>query len=165
MLLCRSCFPATVSFRYVSGFMFLFWATKLMLLHFCCQKISFLCKHNFLIDEKHTQWHWHTKAKVFHEIISWLMKCPRNCISWNALKETFQCILPFRGFILKPTERVQVLLKNSLKWPSIREISILSCDNHWKFWTISVLKLWKKFSEKCKHFLKKWSTVFLVKST
>ena len=63
--------------------------SKLMLLRFCCQKISFLCKHNFCIDEKHTQWLWGTKGKVFHESISWVMKCPWNSISWNALKKIF----------------------------------------------------------------------------
>ena len=28
--------------------------------------ISFLCKHNFFIDEKHTQWMLDTKVKVLH---------------------------------------------------------------------------------------------------
>ena len=31
---------------------------------------------------------------------------------------------------------------------------MLLCENHWKFWTISVLQLWNKFSEKCKLFKK-----------
>ena len=30
-----------------------------------------------------------TKLKVFHESISFFMKLPWNCISWNALKEKF----------------------------------------------------------------------------
>ena len=31
-----------------------YYLSKLMLLDFCCQKISFLCKHSFCIDEEHT---------------------------------------------------------------------------------------------------------------
>ena len=41
--------------------------------------VSFLCKHNFFIDEKRT-------LKVFHEIISCFMNCPWNCISWMLWK-------------------------------------------------------------------------------
>ena len=54
--------------------------------------ISFLWKHNFFIDEKHTQWMLDTKVKVFHESISCFMKWPWNCISWNALKEKFHSV-------------------------------------------------------------------------
>ena len=97
MLFCRSCFLAMVWFRCVLIFlMFLFlllsnkyYSSKLTLLDFRCQKISFLCKLNFCIDEKHTQWHWDTRVKVFHESLSRFMKCPWNCVSWNALKEKF----------------------------------------------------------------------------
>ena len=69
-----------------------YYLSKLMLLDFRCQKISFLCKHNFCIDEKHTQWHWGTKVKVFHESILWFMKCPWNCNSRNTLKEKFHSV-------------------------------------------------------------------------
>ena len=97
MLFCRSCFWAMVWFWYVfvdfDFFVFVLsnkcYLSKLMLLDFHCQKISFLCKHNFCIDEKHTQWHWDTKVKVFHESISWFMKCPWNCISWMLWKKNF----------------------------------------------------------------------------
>ena len=37
------------------------------------------------------------------------------------------------------------------------------CGNHQKFWTFSILQLWKKFSEKRKHFPKKLSTVLQLK--
>ena len=58
--------------------------------------ISFLCKHNFFIDEKHTQWTLNTKVKLFHESNSCFMKLPWNCISWNALKEKFHGVsFPF----------------------------------------------------------------------
>ena len=33
-----------------------YFLSKLMLLNFCCQRISFLGNHNFFIDEKHTQY-------------------------------------------------------------------------------------------------------------
>ena len=49
-----------------------------MLLNCCCQKIFFLCKHNFFIDEKHTQGNLDTKVKVFHENISPFMKYPET---------------------------------------------------------------------------------------
>ena len=41
---------------------------------------------------------------------------------------------------------------------------MLLCDNHWKFWTISILKLWNKFSERHR-LLKKMEYRFLVEST
>ena len=41
---------------------------------------------------------------------------------------------------------------------------MLLCGNHWKFWTISILKLWNKFSERHK-LLKKMEYHFLVEST
>ena len=63
--------------------------SKLMLLDFCCQKISFLCKDNFCIDEKHTQWHWDTDVKEFHESISWFIKCPWNCTHEMLWKKNF----------------------------------------------------------------------------
>ena len=41
---------------------------------------------------------------------------------------------------------------------------MLLCDNHWKFWTFSILQLWNKLSEKRKPFSKNWSTVYLLKA-
>ena len=63
-----------------------YYSPNLMLLIFRCQKIRFLCKQ-IVSYEKRTQWNLYTKAKVFHESISSLMKCYWNCISWNVLKE------------------------------------------------------------------------------
>ena len=37
---------------------------------------------------------------------------------------------------------------------------MLLCDNHWKFWTFSIL--WNKFSEKRKPFSKNWITIFFL---
>ena len=69
-----------------------------------------------------------------------------------------------RGFILRPTGRLYVLLINGtrdfLKRPSVWEIGMFVCANHWKFWTFSILQLWNKFSQKRKTFSKNWSTVF-----
>ena len=78
-------------------FFSLLWVTNiiylnLMLLNFHCQKIPFLCKHNFFIDEKHTQWNLNNKVKAFHESISFSMKCLWNYISWDALKEMFHSV-------------------------------------------------------------------------
>ena len=41
---------------------------------------------------------------------------------------------------------------------------MLLCNNHWKFWSISILQLWNKFPEKGKLF-KKLEYCFLVEST
>ena len=37
-------------------------------------------------------WMLDTQVKVFHESISYFMKWSWNCISWNALKETFRSV-------------------------------------------------------------------------
>ena len=88
MYFCRSWFSNMVSCRYVLVFF--------NFLHDIFYTISFLCKHNFFIDKKHTQWMLDTKVKVFHESISCFMKWPWNCISWNALKEKFHSVsFPF----------------------------------------------------------------------
>ena len=77
-------------------FCFCFMSNKIFFDTIKFYTISFLCKHNFFIDEKRTQWMLGIKVKAFHESFSCFMKSPRNCISWNALKEEFQCILPIR---------------------------------------------------------------------
>ena len=41
---------------------------------------------------------------------------------------------------------------------------MLLCDNHWEFWTISILQVWNKFSEKRKLF-KRLEYRFSVEST
>ena len=66
-----------------------YYLSKLMLLDFRCQKISFLRKHNFCIDEKHTQWHWDKSISWKHFMVH---ECPWNCISRNALKEIFHSV-------------------------------------------------------------------------
>ena len=88
MYFCRSWFSNMVSFRYV--LVFLNFLHDIFSIKF--YTISFLCKHNFFIDEKRTQWMLGTKLKVFHESISCFMKSPWNCISWNALKERFHSV-------------------------------------------------------------------------
>ena len=82
---------------------FILWVTRCypnfwMLFNLRCQKTSFLCKHNFLLMRTCAM-KLDTKAKVFHESISCFMKCPWNCISWNALKEIFHSVsLPLNYF-------------------------------------------------------------------
>ena len=88
-----------ICFDIFQFFCFCFMSNKIFFNTLKFYTISFLCKHNFFIDEKRTQWMLGTKVKVFHEIISCFMKSPWNCISWNALKEKFQCILLFKVFI------------------------------------------------------------------
>ena len=46
-----------------------YYLSNLMLLRFRCQEISFLCKHIFFIDEKHTQWNLDTKKLLAS--VSW----------------------------------------------------------------------------------------------
>ena len=82
MYFCRSWF------RYV----LVFWNLLHDIFSIKFYTISFLCKHNFFIGEKHTQWMLDTKVKVFYESISCFMKWPRNCISWNPLKEKFHSV-------------------------------------------------------------------------
>ena len=88
MYFCRSWFSNMVSFRYV--LVFLNFLHDIFSIKF--YTISFLCKYNFFIDEKHTQWMLDTKVKVFHESILCFTKWPWNCISWNLLKEKFQSV-------------------------------------------------------------------------
>ena len=75
-----------------------YYLSKLILLNFRCQKISFLCKHHFFIDEKQTQWNLDAKVRAFHKSISCFMKCPWNCNSWNALKEKFHSVIHYVRF-------------------------------------------------------------------
>ena len=46
-------------------------------------------------------WILDTKVKVFHESISCFLKCPWNCISWNALKENFTVYPSLKNFCKK----------------------------------------------------------------
>ena len=113
--------------------------SKLMLLDSCCQKTSFLCKDNFCIDEKRTQWHWDTKVKAFHESISWFMKCPWNCISWNALKEKFHSVsfpLSFWSFDCKHqcVEGKFACMVNGIKCKDL--CSPKKCDNRSLEWVV-----------------------------
>ena len=73
-------------------FCFCFMSNKIFFDTIKFYTISFLCKHNFFIDEKHTQWMLGTKVKVFRESISCFMKSAWNCILWNALKEKFHSV-------------------------------------------------------------------------
>ena len=87
-----------------------FYLSKLMLLDFRCQKISFLCKHSFCIDEKHTQWHWDTKVKVFHEMPRklYFMKCSERKIS--------QCTLPLKNCNFFPDMSAHCFTSESLTY-------------------------------------------------
>ena len=82
------------------------------------------------IDEKHTEWMLDTKVKVFHESISCFMKWPWNCISWNALKEKFQCILPLRKSIFLCEDKDQLSLCQKACWNTDRS-NHLFISNWW----------------------------------
>ena len=72
--------PAIVMFRCSS---------KLMLLNFRFQMISFLRKQFFFINEKHTQWNLDARIKVFH-------------VSWDALETLFNEMLRKKSFTVYP---------------------------------------------------------------
>ena len=94
MYFCRSGFSGMVSFTFWSLWfffvvVFVLWVTNiiyqnLMLLVFAYQKTPFLCKHNFFVDEKQTQWNLDTKAKDFMKIFH---------VSWNAAETAFHEML------------------------------------------------------------------------
>ena len=89
-----------ISFRYVLVFLnflcFCFMINKYYLMLLNSRRYLTL-ETLFFTDEKQTQWNLDTKVKVFHESISYFMKCSWNCISWNAFKEKFRSVsLPLR---------------------------------------------------------------------
>ena len=71
-----------------------------------------------------------TKVKVFHESISCVMKSPWNCISWNALKEKFQCILLLRKSIFLCEDKDQLSFCRKACWNADRS-SHLFISNWW----------------------------------
>ena len=73
-----------------------YYLSKLMVLDFRCQKT--FCKHNFCYDEKHTQWHWDTKLKVFHESISWFINAPKTVFHEMLWKKSFTVYPSFMKF-------------------------------------------------------------------
>ena len=94
-------FLVMVWLRYVLvflNFLFLFlsrkyYLSKLMLLDFRCQKISLLCKHNFFIDEKHTQWYWDTILISWKHFMVHEMPLKMYFMKWSERKIS-QCLLP-----------------------------------------------------------------------
>ena len=79
------------------------------------------------------QWNLHTKAKVFDESNSCLMKCPWNCTSWNALKEKFHSVS---------------LSLEILSYIYFTFLTVTSCERGTDFYRFL---LGKGFHEKCKH--------------
>ena len=101
MYFCRSWFSNMVSFRYVLVFLnFLhdIFSIKFYTISFLWDlfTISFTI---FLLMRNITRWMLDTEVKVFHESISYFMKWPWNCISWNSLKEKFHSVsFPLESF-------------------------------------------------------------------
>ena len=73
-----------------------YYLSKWMVFDFRCQKT--FCKHNFCYDEKHTQWHWDTKLKVFHESISWFINAPKTVFHEMLWKKSFTVYPSFMKF-------------------------------------------------------------------
>ena len=109
MHFCRSCFFShMVSFRCILLFLnfscFCFMSNKyyqnLMLLSFRCQKISFLCKHNFSIDENIRNEIYIPKQKYFMKVFH---------VSWNAPEPVFHEMLWKKYFTVYPCLNTTVL--------------------------------------------------------
>ena len=83
-----------------------------------------------------TRWMLDTEVKVFHESISYFMKWPWNCISWNALKEKFHSVsFPLQQKCkIKGGTRVWRLRNMCLAWHSYKFRTYFS----------SLSILWKK---------------------
>ena len=141
MLFCRSCFFGHGFIQIRSGLLncscFCFMSNKCcqnlwMQINLRCQKTSFSVSSIFYWWE-HTQWHLDAKAKVFHESNSCFMKCPRNCISWNALREIFHSVsslpLVFHEILWKKNFTVYSSLFKQLFWKLPGEIF---SQNPWK---------------------------------
>ena len=99
MLFCRSCFSVMVSLRYVLVFLFLFWATNIKITN----AIRFSQSEDIFSRywwETYAIWHWDTKAKVFHESISWFMKYPWSYFMKCSERKVLQCILPLTKYLV-----------------------------------------------------------------
>ena len=116
MYFCCSWFSNMVSFRcvlVVLNFLHDIFSIKFY-------TISFLWDlyYSFLLMRNITRWMLDTEVKVFHESISYFMKWPWNCISWNALKEKFHSV-----FFPLPSSKTSVLIL-SLYIPIFFECSV-----------------------------------------
>ena len=61
------------------------------------------------------QWNLDSKVKVCHESISCFIKCPWNCISWNASNEKIHNLpLPLQSYFIYQMQKV-----NNRNWVSI----------------------------------------------
>ena len=94
MYFCRPWFSNMVSFRCVSvalNFLHDIFSIKFFTRYHLWDlfTISFTI---FLLIRNITRLMLDTEVKVFHESISYFMKWPWNCISWNALKEKFHSV-------------------------------------------------------------------------
>ena len=114
--------------------------------------IFFLCLHNQLSSI-------HSVTRIrqyrcFKNVIYEVMIPPFNKFSGNICVGKLWKTIFFRGSNLKPIERPEVLLKNGTRdfqnSPPFKDIYMLLCGNQWKFWTISILFLWNRFSRKRK---------------
>ena len=85
---------------YFFGFCFMgnkYYSSKLIPLTFCRQKISFLCKHIYFFNEKHTQWNLDTKVKAIHKSVSMFHEMPlKSYFMKFSARKVSQCILTLK---------------------------------------------------------------------
>ena len=120
MYFCFSWFSNMVSFKYVFvvlNFLHDIFSIKFYTISSLRSFHDIFCNF-FLLMRNITRGMLGTEVKVFHESISYFMKWPWNCISWNALKEKLDSVsLPLRKVEWKKN------VSSSL-WPHVR-----SCRN------------------------------------
>ena len=108
-VLFRSWFSNMVSFRYVLVFFnFLHDISSIKF-----YTMSFLCKRNFFIDEKHTQWMFDTKIKYFMKVFH---------VSWNDPETVFHEMLWKKNFTVHPS------LKNTFYYRTL----LVAASDGWK---------------------------------
>ena len=94
MYFCFSWFSNMVLFRYilvVLNFLRDIFSIKFYTISFLWDLFT-LSFRIFLLIRDIMRWILDTEVKVFYESISYFMKWPWNCISWNALKEKFYSV-------------------------------------------------------------------------
>ena len=109
-----------VSFRealvFLNFFCFCFMSNKYYWMPLNFRRFLFSVNKILFIDDKRKQWNLNTQVKVFHESISCFMKYPRNCISWNCLKEKFHSVsLPLWSYISRDLSQQFWCLLDSTK--------------------------------------------------
>ena len=112
-----------------------YYLSKLMLLKFRCQKISFLCKHYFFIDEDQARCDLDTHLKYFTKVFH---------VSWNAPETVFHEILWKKSYTVYPCRKslmqiveflnfvhIWVMFSNQNCESLIKELNEFTYHNNW----------------------------------